>query len=355
MTPTPQNWHFESNHKRHGSLQKNGIGMRAALAILLLLSAIWAIGQDAYRPETRVSGTIRSWGSAQMAEVMALWERGFQRYHPAVRFEDKLNGTVSGMGGLYGGGADLSLMGREIWPAEAMAYEQTTGHSATGVQVAIGSFDVPTKADALVVFVHRENPITALNLAHLRAIFGCGDSTNKTVQTWSEFGVTGSLADKPVHVYGYKLDNAAAIFFKNTVLKEMEWHCGIRTFANRTGQDGKRIDSGELILDALKADPGGIAISNPHYASPEVKALALSFTSGKPVAPTREAVASGAYPLARAVYIFFNRDPAKSPDPRVREFLRYVLSPEGQQDVRREGAYLPLPQSLRQAQLRKIP
>jgi phosphate transport system substrate-binding protein len=329
--------------------------MRSALAILVFSSSICACGQDAYRPETQVSGTIRSWGSAQMAELMALWERGFQRYHPAARFEDRLSGTVSGMGGLYGGAADLSLMGREIWPAEVLAYEQSTGRPVSGVQVAIGSFDVPTKADALVVFVHRENPITALTLSQLQAIFGCGDSTKQTIQTWGELGVAGPLADKPVHVYGYKPDNAAAIFFKNTVLKQQEWSCRITTFANQTGHDGKRIDSGELILDALKADTSGIAISNPHYASPAVKAVALAFKDGTPIPPTKEAVASGAYPLARAIYIFFNRDSGKRPDLRIREFLRYVLSPEGQQDVSREGAYLPLPENVRQAQLKEIP
>lgn len=332
-----------------------GTGMRSALAILIFLSSICACGQDAYRPGTQVSGTIRSWGSAQMAELMALWERGFQRYHPAARFEDKLNGTVSGMGGLYGGAADLSLMGREIWPAEVLAYEQSTGRPVSGVQVAIGSFDVPTKADAVVVFVHRENPIPAVTLSQLRAIFGCGGTSKKTLQTWGELGVAGPLADKPVHVYGYKPDNAAAIFFKNTVLKQLEWSCGITTFANQTGHDGKRIDSGELILDALKADTSGIAISNPHYASPAVKAVALAFKDGTPIPPTKEAVAGGAYPLARAVYIFFNRDPGKQPDLRIREFLRYVLSSEGQQDVSREGAYLPLPENVRWAQLSQIP
>jgi len=289
-----------------------------------------------------------------MAELMALWERGFQRYHSNVHFEGKLNGTVSGMGGLYGGAADLSLMGREIWPIEAMAYEQSVGHPATGVEVAIGSFDVPTKADALVVFVHRDNPIASLNLSQLRAIFGCGDATTKTAQTWNDLGVSGPLSDKPVHVYGYKLDNAAATFFKNTVLKDEEWRCGIRTFANQTRPDGKRIDSGQLILDALKADPAGIAISNPHYASSAVKAVALAFKDGAPVPPTKEAMASGSYPLARAVYIFFNLDSSQQTDPRVREFLRYVLSCEGQKDVSREGAYLPLPESVRQKQLSQI-
>jgi phosphate transport system substrate-binding protein len=330
--------------------------MRTALATVLLSAAICAFGQGAYRSQTQVSGTIRSCGSAQMAELMALWERGFQRFHPAVRFEDKLNGTVSGMGGLYSGTTDLSLMGREIWPTEAMAYEQTTGHSATGVQVAIGSFDVPTKADALVVFVHHNNPITALTFSQLRAIFGCGDELRTATQRWGELGATGVFADQPIHVYGYKLDNAAAIFFKSIVLKDVEWRCGIKTFANQSSQKSKRIDAGQLILDALKSDPYGIAISNPHYASPEVKAVALALSSVAPPIPaTRETVARGAYPLARAIYIFFNHDSGRPPEPRVREFLRYVLSVQGQQDVIQEGAYLPLPERVRQAQLREIP
>ena len=328
--------------------------MRAALATVLLLAAICVQAQGAYRPEAQVSGTIRSWGSAQMAELMALWERGFQRYQPAVRFEDKLNGTVSGMGGLYGGGADLSLMGREIWPTEAMAYEQMSGHPATAVQVAIGSFDVPTKADALVVFVHRSSPITSLTLAQLRAIFGCPDEQTNTIQTWGDLGISGRLAAKPIHLYGYKLDNAGAIFFKSIVLKDSEWRCGMKTFANRTDPSGRRIDAGQQILDALKNDPYGIAISNPHYAGAGVKAVNLALSTGEPpIPPTKEAVASGTYPLARAIYIFFNQKPEQPRD--LVEFLRYVLSVEGQEDVVREGAYLPLPEQIRQEQLKTLP
>lgn len=332
--------------------------LRASCLNILRLSVFLVLASAFLFPQTpqaespsALSGTIRAWGSAQMAELIGLWERGFQRQHPGVGFDTKLNGTVSGMGGLYGGGADLSLMGREIWPTEAMAYEQMAGHPATGVEVAIGSFDVPTKADALVVFVHRDNPIASLTFAHLRAIFGCGGNACSANHTWGELGVRGALAARPIHAYGYKLDNAAAIFFKSLVLKDVEWQCGIKTFVNQLNPSGKRVDSGQLILEALRNDPSGIAISNPHYANPGVKAVALSSTpQSPPVAPTKEAVATGAYPLSRAVYIFFNQ-PTKAP---VREFLTYVLSREGQQDVAREGAYLPLPEKARREQLNII-
>lgn len=326
--------------------------MQTALALLLLLlSPEWMYGQ---RAQAQEPGIIRSWGSAQMSDLMRLWERDFQRYHPGVTFEDKLNGTISGIAGVYSGVANLALMGREIWPAEAMAFEQVTGHPATGIKVAIGSFDVPTKADALTIFVHRDNPLTKLSLAQLQTIFGCGNAP-ETALRWRDLGVAGALAEKPILAYGYKLDNAAAIFFKAIVLKGMEWRCGIHTFANLTDPNGKRIDSGQLILDALARDPAGIAISNSHYATGEVKAVALSVTDdGSPVLPTKESIASGSYPLARAVYIFFNRNPEKPLEPRLREFLRFVLSPEGQQDVAHEGAYMPLPESVRLEQLNKL-
>lgn len=341
---------------RTARLRRDRLPSKCAFVVVFFASTC-LLAQQSPQPESRdsLSGTIRSWGSAQMAELMALWERSFQRHHPGVHFDDQLKGTVSGMGGLYSGAADLSLMGREIWPAEALAYEQMTGHPATGVQVAIGSFDVPTKADALVVFVHRDNPISSMTLAQLRAAFGCGDAAAKTIQTWGELNITGTLADKPIHAYGYKLDNAAAIFFQSVVLKDIEWRCGMKTFANQAGPDGRRIDSGQLIIDALKADPSGIAISNPHYANTGVKAVALIAAPGSsPISPTRENVASGTYPLSRAVYIFFNQNPGQPPDARVREFLRYVLSSEGQQDVVREGAYLRLPEKVRQEELKMI-
>jgi phosphate transport system substrate-binding protein len=66
------------------------------------------------------------------------------------------------------------------------------------------------------------------------------------------------------------------------------------------------------------------------------------------------------YPLSRPVYIYFSPDtPGGEPadpkvDPKVREFLRYILSREGQQDVAREGDYLPLTPKLAREQLKVL-
>ncbi|HUA99929.1 MAG TPA: substrate-binding domain-containing protein [Terracidiphilus sp.] len=327
---------------------------RIALFTAAILPALAAQAQPGYVPEGRTAGIIRVWGSVQMQELMRLWEAGFHRYQPEVRFEERLNGTVSAMGGLYAGAADLALMGREIWPEETMAYTQVTGAAPTGVEVAMGSFDVPTKADALMVFVARGNPLTKISFDQLGVLFGC---RKQGPPTWSQAGVTGEMGKQPVHVYGYLPANAAARFFQNRVLRGAPWNCGLHAFGNRQTKAGGRIDAGRQIVDALAADPLGIAIANIHYTTPSVKALALSEGTGLPfIAPDRSDYAAGRYPLTRSVFIYFDCGNRKGEcSPAVREFLRYVLSREGQQDVSREGAYFPLPSAVLARERSKLP
>lgn len=54
-------------------------------------------------------------------------------------------------------------------------------------------------------------------------------------------------------------------------------------------------------------------------------------------------------------FIVFKSTVLKDSDPRVREFLRYVLSAEGQQVSSERAPICRLPENVRQAQLREIP
>jgi phosphate transport system substrate-binding protein len=294
-----------------------------------------------YLAKNRLTGLIRVWGSAQMRDLMAKWQRGFARYHPAFRFDNHLNGAVSAIAGVYTGVADIAVS-REIWPAETMAFEQAAGHKPLAIEVATGSFDVPTKSDSLEVFVHAGNPISRLTLAQLDAVFGAEHLRgHQSIRTWGDLGLMGDWAGKPITGYGFKFDNAGALFFSDVVLQgSRSWNCNIKGFANVKAPDGTQLDAGQLILEALSSDRYGIAISNMHYRSPQVKALWLAGDDGGTyIEPTRENVRNRTYPLTRTVYIFVKR-PVQA---KVAEFLRYILSRQGQQDVVTEGAYLPLP------------
>jgi len=335
-----------------------GIPLWCCGAIVLALAACHVGAQQfdslpRYQPKGEATGRVRVWGSAQMSDLIERWQKGFHKYQPGVQFENHMLGALSAVAGVYTGVADLALS-REIWPTETMAFEQVLGYKPTAIQVATGSFDVPTKSDSLEVFVHRDNPISRLTLSQLGAIFSAEQTTAaRNIRSWGDLGLKGDWADKPINGYAYLLDNAGSRFFRDMVLNgNQSWNCNIQGFANGQAADGSRVDAGRLILEALSKDRYGIAISNLHYARPDVRALSLAVQDAGPfVAPTKESIQDRTYPLTRAVYLFVNRAPNRPLDATLREFLIYILSEDGQQDVMSEGGYLPLPTRVVREQL----
>jgi phosphate transport system substrate-binding protein len=306
-----------------------------------------------YAPTKQVNGVIRIWGSPQMGDLLKRYEEGFRKVQPSVHFEDALKSTVSAVAGVYSERADIGLLGREIWPSEAQAFESVKGHAPTTIEVATGAYDVPKATYALMIFVHRSNPIKSLSIEQLDRIFG-NTAGRKQVHTWGDLGLKGTWAKREIHLYGFSTENDKALIFSRLVFHEgTRWNCHLREYSNASGPPA--IDAGELILRDLAKDPVGIGISNIHYATQDVKVMPLSTMASEPsVAPTRENIESRRYPLSRAVYIVFDRSAQHLPNPIVLEFLRYILSSQGQADVLHDGTYLPLAPSIVEVQRRLL-
>ncbi len=349
--------------------------MRRELQFLALLAGLICVrtaraDQAAlpdYRPRQQVSGVLRSWGNGHMAGLMKNWEEGFHRYQPGVYFTDNLKGTASAPFGLFENVADLALMGREIFTYEYYGIYRRSLMVPVEIAVATGSFDVPHKSFALTVFVHRDNPLGRLTLKQLDGIYGAqrtggwrGLNWNKAaargpegdIRTWGQLGLTGVWADKPIHLYGPPgVYPGGQTYFQARVMGGADtWAEGVREFADR-----------KQMMTALGQDPLGIAYTGMCYRTPQTKPLALAEDAAGPyIAPTKANVASRVYPLSRLVYLCFAPDqPSGEPadprvDPKVREFLRYILSRQGQADVAREGDYLPLTPALIGAQLKLL-
>ena len=296
-----------------------------------------------YAPSRQLSGVIRTWGSPQMGDLLKRYEESFHTYQPGVRFEDQLHSTITAVAGVYTGRAEIGVLGREIWPIEEQAFESVTGHAPMMVDVATGAYDVPKATFALMIFVHRSNPLASITTEQLERTFG---SSEKPIRTWGDLGIKGSWASHAVHLYGFTTENDKAVIFRNLVFRQKtHWSCNLREFTNGPGADG--LDAGELIVQAVAKDPYGIGISNVHYATKEVRAVPVApSATAAPIRPSRENVASRVYPLTRAVY--FVLDPiADHPfSEATSEFLKYVLSRQAAADVLREGNYLPLPPKL---------
>ena len=335
------------------------------LLALLFTGALTAAEPSAlpeYQPGHKISGVIRTWGSPHMGGMLRRWQAGFQRHHPGVSFDDNLKSTAMAMSGLSEWTADLALMGRQIYTFEYYGVYRRSLMLPVEIEVATGSLDVPSKSFAVSVFVHKDNPLSRLTLAQLDGIFGAqreggwqgmkwnrdvARGPGKNIRTWGQLGLTGEWADKPIRLYGPPgLYPGGYSFFQRRVLGGADtWAEDLMEYADR-----------KLMMETLSKDPYGIAYTGLCYQTPQTKVLALAENSAGPyVTPTRETVARRTYPLARPVYLYFAPDtPGGEPadpavDPKVEEFLRYILSREGQRDVAAEGDYLPLtPQVLRQ-------
>ena len=349
------------------------------LIALCLGITVWseAIGAEgpgvmpSYQPTRRVSGTIHSWGHGFLRPMMKLWEEGFQKYHPDVRFDDKLVSSAGAIAGLYSQRADLGVLAREITPPEIAAYEKITGQPVTAVTVLTGSYGNQDKIMALGIFVNKANPVDRLTFGQLDAIWGAehkrGAAAN--IRQWGQLGLSGEWAGQKIQPYSGLAFEAPAYFFSQTVMKgSVLWNEALRQCENREDEIPSRgdekgtpvitrhVDAYQQVVDAVAADRDGIGLAGAGYRNPNAKLVALAVEDAEPfVEASLENVANRTYPLARPVRFYLHNGPAVSADPRVLEFLRFILSREGQALVQREGDFLPLTANVARAELAKLP
>lgn len=303
-----------------------------------------------YAPAAQVTGTIRLWGHGSyrrnfMGNLLSRWVARFRQLQPGVSFENRMYGTASAIGALSLGAGDIALLGEEISPAAAAEFQRARGYAPTEIQVATGSLDVNFFDYAHMIFVHRDNPLAQLTLAQLEAIFGTeGKRGAGRIRTWGDLGLKGEWAGQPIQPYGWKVDEDFALFFRERVLGDSHrWNPAIREHVHVTRPDGSQYDHGQQILDALAADRYGIAISNVRYATPGVRTVALAWQPGKPaVQATKVTLIAQQFPLVRIIPAYIDHAPSRPVAPAVREFVRFMLSREGQEALIAETGYLPM-------------
>lgn len=322
-----------------------------------------AAALPAYRPREQVAGTIRLWGHGSpkhdfMGKLLSRWEEGFRRYQPRVRIVDDMYGSASGVGALYTGAGDLAILGEEVSPAAAQAFERERHYAPTLFEIATGNVDVDFYDYAHMVFVNRANPLDRLTLPQLARILGDPPPGRDSgpIRTWGELGLTGAWADRKIQPYSWRFDQDFGLFLRARVLGGGDrFNPGVRTFVTYERSDGTSDDRGEQILQALAHDPDGIAVSNTRFANPSVRMVKLAATSSGPyVLPTVETLISQQYPLTRIIPAVVDVPPGEPLDPAIREFLRFILSRDGQRAVVEGSSYLPLGPRYVRAQLRKL-
>ncbi|WP_205012830.1 PstS family phosphate ABC transporter substrate-binding protein [Sphingomonas panacisoli] len=308
---------------------------------------VWVPGPVDVQPEEELHVV----GADVMDEMTLGWVKMMRKAYPRLSVDMEARASGSGGPGLTNEISELAPVGRELLPAEAEGFRKKFGYDATGFRVATGSVGSLGKTAASIIMVDKDNPINCLSMQQLDSIYsstrnrGGPDITN-----WGQVGLTGAWASKPIHLYGLKSPNGIEWYFKIQVMKMGEYRDGIQFTKGRGFTHAFNVAA-----EDMKDHPGGLTYALLANITPNTKAVALSETTGgKCVYPTTQSVYDHSYPLSRYVYIYVNHKPGTKLPAKVREFLKAVLSREGQQQVANDGVYIPLQASVVKEELAKL-
>jgi len=333
----------------------------------------WDLSElPAYEPQQRVTGNIRLRGSNYFTDspLERTWEEGFRKFHPGVSFDTDLRTTLAAIASLTFKLADLAPS-RHITSDETLLFQRYRSYLPTEITVVTGSLNVPGWSYAIAVYVNKDNPLGKLTAEQLDGIFGAQRSgafhgtewrtdaargPEKNLRTWGQLGLKGEWADKPIGVYGYNLKYHIPTTFADRVMQGgAKWNEKLQEFTNYKNSDGTTELEGKQVADAVGRDRFGIGFSGIGFVTPQIKALAVAPRgSSQYIELNLQNLRSRAYPLYDEVYLYADRAPGKPMEPKLREYLRYILSREGQDAVQRDGKYLPLTGQVVREQLKKL-
>jgi phosphate transport system substrate-binding protein len=290
----------------------------------------------AYKATSGVSGSLSSVGSDTLNNLMTLWAEGFQRAYPNVKIQVEGKGSSTAPPALIQGTAQIGPMSRAMKASELDEFEKKFGYKPVGLGTSI---------DMLAVYVHKDNPIKGLTLQQVDAIFSKGrkGGFEKDIRTWGDAGLTGEWADKPISLYGRNSASGTYGFFKEHALAGGDYKDSVKE------QPGS-----SSVVQGVASDRYGVGYSGIGYKTADVKAVSLAAKAGQPfIDAVPEHAYSGDYPMSRFLWLYVNAKPGAPLDPLRREFIRYVFSKQGQEDVVKDG-YFPVTAPIAKEQLAKV-
>lgn len=277
-----------------------------------------------FRPVAGIAGNFSSIGSDTQANLMTLWAEAFKRAYPNVNIQVQAAGSATAPPALTHGMANVGPMSRPMKRSEMAAFEQVHGYRPTAVPVAV---------DALAIFVNKDNPLPSLSLEEVDAIFSatrlCG--LDHDIKQWGDLGLGGSWVRRRLQLFGRNSVSGTYGYFKEHALCRGDF---LRYVNEQPGS--------AAVVQAVSQSLNGIGYSAIGYATSGVRAVPLRTAQGSLVMPEAATVLSGEYPLARFLYVYVNKAPHRPLPPLEAEFLRLVLSRQGQEIVVKDG-YVPLP------------
>jgi phosphate transport system substrate-binding protein len=288
-----------------------------------------------YVPASGVSGNLSSMGSDTLANLMTLWAESFKRIYPNVNIQMQASGSSTAPPALTEATANIGPMSRKMKSNEVAAFEDRYGYKPTAIPVAI---------DALAVYVNKDNPVKGMTIDQVDTVFSstrkCGATADVT--RWGDLGLTGAWTMRDIQLYGRNSVSGTYGYFKEKALCKGD-------FKNSVNEQ----PGSASVVQAVSSSLNGIGYSGIGYKTSSVRAVPLSKKGKDYVEATAKNAVSGEYPLSRFLYVYVNKHPNKSLPPLEKEFIKLILSRQGQEVVVKDG-YIPLPAKVVEKYLSEI-
>jgi phosphate transport system substrate-binding protein len=333
----------------------------------------------AYKPEFKVTGGLRLLGS-ELKGATDLLAEGFTRFHPDAKMTTShIPSSEGAIAGLYLGASDIGPAGDDAKITDLMPYYNTFNYLPLEVSIATGGYEKRGSLWAFAVVVSKDNPLSRISLPQLEQVFGAertggweivndnylytskhARGPERNIRKWGQLGLGGDYAGREIETFGYAAPGFAIYFERNWFHWSKKWNPNFKEYVEAkqaTPDAAGELVASERPLEELARNRYAIGLAALMHVRdyPHVKVLPISRADGGPAIPlTPENVANRTYPLIRDAFVYVNKPPGRPLDPRVREFLRFCLSREGQGIIARAGFYFPLTPDYLGEQLKKL-
>jgi len=277
-----------------GKKNKRGVAIGAATSIVGIVIIAAALG--GWFEDKNVQ-TITVMGSTTVLPIVQRASEAYMEKHSDVDIRVSGGGSSVGIRAVGEGTADIGMASRDLKSSEKKEYP-----SLKKTVIA---------RDGIAIIVHPDNPVSSLTLEQIRGIY------NGTYTNWKDVG------GPDMEIVVINRDSASGtreFFWKHVMHKE--------NFV----EGALEKNSNAAVKLTVSQTPGAIGYVGLGYVDASVKAITIN-VNGELIEPTVANVLNGSYPIARSLYLFTNGEPKGV----VKEFIEFILSPEGQKIVEDEG------------------
>jgi len=282
---------------------------------------------EPYFKEKEINGTATLAGSTTMLALGKSWSDRFKKFHPEVTFTRGVDGTEAALKALAEDPTVIAGASRPLTDEDTAMLKRGKCKEPLSIIVAL---------DPLALYVHKDNPIIGVTPQQLESIFRAPGNGVMHAALWSDVGVAGDIAAKPVRIHSRSETSGTTTFIKQMILQNGEM-----------AKEAQSHKTSEEVCKAIGSDLQGVGIFGFGEATPDVKAVPL-ILNGARVPATDQAFLSGQYPFVRPLLLVIDKSQMATDGGMREAVLRYILSRDGQLEAVRAGFFPMDPAFIRQ-------